>query len=97
VNLIIYDLSHLRTYTTKFTRPAQSNKAAESYSVNISFSHHCFTQGLPAEDETYNATLRFDVDGDERIFNVRQLEAVQESTGYRRETSYAEVHANRAK
>jgi hypothetical protein len=50
----------------------QSNKTAESYRVNISFSHHCFTQGLPAEAEKYDATLRFDVDGDKRIFNVRR-------------------------
>lgn len=69
---IIYDLSHLRTFTTKFTRPSQKDKPAESYSVNISFSHHCFTRGLPAEGEAYEAMLRFDVDGDERLFDMRR-------------------------
>ncbi len=69
---IIFDLSHLHTYTTKFTRPSQANKPSESFSVNISFGHHCFTQGLPAKGETYDASLRFDVDGDRRIFNVRR-------------------------
>lgn len=69
---IIYDLSHLRTYTTKFARPAQSNKTPEFYGVNISFSHHCFTQRLPAKGGIYDPTLRFDVDGEQRIFDVRR-------------------------
>jgi hypothetical protein len=69
---VIYDLSHLHTYTTKFTRSADSDKPPESYSVNVSFSHHCFTTGLPAGGESYDARLRLDVDGDERIFNVRR-------------------------
>lgn len=69
-----YDLSHLRGFTTKFERPARNGKAAESFSVNVSFSHHCFTQGLPAHGESYDLSLRFDFNGEKRIFDVRRWE-----------------------
>jgi hypothetical protein len=67
-----YDLSHLRPFTSSFERAATDEHAAESFSLNISFSHHCFTRGLPADGRTDDPSLRFDVDGDRRIFDERR-------------------------
>jgi hypothetical protein len=65
-----YDLKHLRPYTTSFERPAKGNRPTEKFSVNITFSHHCFTRGLPRDGRAYDLKLRFDHDGDHRIFDT---------------------------
>ena len=70
----VYDLKHLRPYTASFERPAKGKRPAEKFSVNITFSHHSFTRGLPRDGNAYNLTLRFDHDGDCRIFDAGRWE-----------------------
>ncbi len=69
---VTYDLSHLRAYTATFNREPKPGKQLERYSVNVTFSHHCFTTDLPGDGETYDAALRYDHEGDQRIFNARR-------------------------
>ena len=69
----VYDLKHLRSYTTSFERPAKGRRPVEKFSVNVTFSHHCFTRGLPRGESPYDLTLRFDHEGDLRIFDVGRL------------------------
>ena len=70
----VYDLKHLRPYTTSFERPARGKQLAEKFSVNVTFSHHCFTRGLPRDGSAYDLTLRFDHEGDCRIFDAGRWE-----------------------
>ncbi len=67
-----YSLAHLHAYTTTFQRPTLPGKPEQTYRVHVSFSHHCFTKGLPTEDETYDCLLRYDHGNDERIFDTRR-------------------------
>lgn len=70
----VYSLGHLRSYSTSFVRPAKGCKSAEKFSVTVSFSHHCFTRGLPKDGGTYDPTLRYDYEYDKelRFFDVRR-------------------------
>jgi hypothetical protein len=70
----VYDLKHLRPYTTSYERPAKDKRPAEKFSVNVTFSHHCFTRGLPRDGSAYDLTQRFDYEGDYRIFDVDRWE-----------------------
>jgi len=70
----VYDLKHLRSFTTPFERPAKGNRPVERFSVNVTFSHHCFTRGLPRDGSAYDLTLRFDHEGDSRIFDAGRWE-----------------------
>jgi hypothetical protein len=67
-----YDLQHLRSYTITYERPVQGKNPAESFSVNVTFSHHCFTEGLPKNEAPHDPALRYDFNGDPRLFNVRR-------------------------
>jgi hypothetical protein len=42
--------------------------------VNVSFSHHCYSRGLPRKDENLDTTLLFEVGGDKRLFDLRRWE-----------------------
>jgi hypothetical protein len=66
----VYDLKHLRPYTISYERPAKGKRSAEKFSVNITFSHHCFTRGLPRDGSAYDLTLCLDYDGARRIFDA---------------------------
>lgn len=67
------DLSHLNAYTATFQRPLVPGKPLEQYTVRITFSHHCFTEGLPVEgEEEYDPALRYDHQHDQRIFDQRR-------------------------
>jgi hypothetical protein len=69
----LYSLAHLHAYTQIFQRPPLPEKPGQTYTVHISFSHHCFTKGLPSdEEERYDYSLRYDHQGDKRIFDTRR-------------------------
>ena len=70
----VYDLKHLRSYTTSFEQPAKDKRPAQKFSVNVIFSHHCFTRGLPRDGSAYDLTLGFDYEGDRRIFDIGRWE-----------------------
>jgi hypothetical protein len=57
---------------------------ADSFSVNVSFSHHCYSRGLPRKGGGFDTTLLFEVEGDERLFVWRQvLFPVNDNHNYR--------------
>jgi hypothetical protein len=66
-----YDLSHLRSVTIVYEQPAKGGKAARKYEVEVEFSCHCFTRGLPGEGSVDDKLLY----GDERrIFDFQRYE-----------------------
>jgi len=67
-----YDLGHLRPFTVVYDYPATGKKPAASFSVNVSFSHHCYSSGLPRKSETFDSKLLFEVNGDKRLFDLRR-------------------------
>jgi hypothetical protein len=72
---ITYDLSHLHLRTFRFERPAEGTRPAEVYTVHTSFTSHCFTRAIAAE-EAYDERLLF-ADPDEkapRLFDVNRYE-----------------------
>lgn len=68
-----YDLTHLHPCTFKFERPAEGNKAAEVYTVDVVFTLHCFSRE-PKEAETYDASLIYPDSYEKRIFDFRRYE-----------------------
>lgn len=71
---VTYDVSHLRSYVATFQRPEVPGKPVESYSVKVTFSHHCFTRGLPTDGKPHDAALRYDFEGDQRLFDQKRWE-----------------------
>ena len=69
-----YDLAHLRPFTVTYRYPASGKRLADSFSVNVSFSHHCYSRGLPRKGGGFDTTLLFEVEGDERLFDLRRWE-----------------------
>lgn len=67
----IYDLSHLHPQTFRFERPADGNKVAERYTVDVVFSAHCFTRD-PRPGESYDRNLIYQGSGELRIFDSRR-------------------------
>jgi hypothetical protein len=76
-----YDVQHLRPFTQTYERDAKGALPAESYSVNVTFSHHCFTEGLPKDGTPHDAKLRYDFDGDPRLFNAKRWELSKQLPG----------------
>jgi hypothetical protein len=67
-----YDIGHLRPFTVAYRYPASGKNPADSFSVNVSFSHHCYSRGLPRKGEGFDSTLLFEVNGDKRLFDLRR-------------------------
>ena len=67
----IYALGHLRAYETTYERPEEDHKPAVIFKVAVSFSHHCFTEGIDDGDE-FSDDQVFTHNGKARLFNVRR-------------------------
>lgn len=70
-NGITYDLDHLRPFFTTFVRPAQDRLSAVTFNVDVSFSDHCFTRGLPDEG-AYDETSVYSGESEVRLFDARR-------------------------
>ena len=69
---ITYDLRHLHPRTFRFSRPAENNKPAEIYKVEVIFSSHCFTRG--PKTDAYDASLVYPDTYEVRLFDIRRYE-----------------------
>jgi hypothetical protein len=67
-----YDLSHLHPRTLQFERPAQGDKPAVIFTVDVIFSLHCFTHELPSS--AYDRKLVYSDDRETRLFDFERLE-----------------------
>jgi hypothetical protein len=47
----LYDLSHLEPFEHVFVQAAREGKPERNYTVQIRFTHHCFTKGFEASDD----------------------------------------------
>lgn len=73
----VYDLSHLHPRTIVYEVAAKGDKPALHYTVDVTYSKHCFSIDLP-KDGSYDSTLvyrsRFDLyNRDPRLFNFRRF------------------------
>lgn len=68
-----YDLTHLHPCTLKFERPAEGNRAAEVYTVDVVFTLHCFSRE-PKEAENSDASLIYPDSHEKRLFDFRRYE-----------------------
>lgn len=68
----IYDLSHLSPRTLQFERPAQGDKPAVIFTVDVVFSLHCFTHELPSC--AYDWKLTYSDSRETRLFDFERYE-----------------------
>ena len=64
-----YYLSHLRSRTMVYEQPAKGGNPARKYEVEVEFSCHCFTRGLPEEGPVDHKLLYSD---EKRIFDFQR-------------------------
>jgi hypothetical protein len=68
-----YDLTHLHARTVQFVNPAKDGKAAITFTVDVTFSLHCFSRSLPAVG-SYDRTLEYSDARETRLFDVARYE-----------------------
>ena len=68
-----YDLAHLHPCTLEYRRPSEGNKAAEVYRVEVTYTIHCFSRELKAEEICDNALIYSD-GYESRVFDFRRYE-----------------------
>ena len=65
----VYDLSHLNDFSHVFVVPAKGDRPANNYTVDITFSHHCFTDGIPRARASYDRRLLYRSHREDRLFS----------------------------
>ena len=66
-----YGLAHLRSVTITYDQPAEGDKPSRKYVVEVEFSSHCFTRGIPGGDAA-EASLLYGDEG--RLFDFQRYE-----------------------
>jgi hypothetical protein len=69
----IYDLDHLASYEKKFERAAKDGKPATVFTVDVTFSLHCFAREVPAS-ESYDKALEYSDARETRLFDFGRYE-----------------------
>lgn len=69
---VIYDMRHLYPRTLQFERPAQSDKLAIIFAVDVIYSLHCFTKELPSG--SYDRKLTYSDAREMRLFDFERYE-----------------------
>ena len=64
-----YDLSHVHPSTCHYVQAAKGDNPERIYTVDVTFSHHCFTRGFKQNEVPDPAMIYADARGDERIFD----------------------------
>jgi hypothetical protein len=64
-----YDLRHVHPRTCECTQPAKGEHPARIFTVEVTFSHHCFTRGFKQDEVPDLALVYTDARGDERVFD----------------------------
>ncbi|WP_446745115.1 hypothetical protein [Silvibacterium acidisoli] len=75
-----YSLHHLNRCTIEFIVPPVSDKPERKYIVDVSYSLHCFTKGLP-EDGAYDRSLLYSDKRESRLFDPRRYSLSQNLPG----------------
>lgn len=76
-NGVEYDLSHLHPFAFTVTVAAKDGKPEQAYRINVIFSFHCFTEGLPTEADCDPALVyRHDREVRSFCFERHKLSAV---------------------
>jgi len=68
---VSYGLTHLHPQTFEFERPAEGKNAAERYTVDVTFTSHCFTRS-PKQGEAYDLELVYPDPYELRLFDLRR-------------------------
>lgn len=68
----VFDLSHLHPRTLQFERPAQGDKPAVIFTVDVIFSLHCFTHELSSC--AYDWKLTYSDTRETRLFDFERYE-----------------------
>jgi len=69
---VTYDLRHLHPRTLRFERPAENDKPAVLFTVDVTFSLHCFSRELPACQ--YDRNLAYSDARETRLFDFERYE-----------------------
>ena len=64
-----YDLAHVHPRTCDYVQPAKDTNPAHAYTVEVMFSHHCFTRRIKENEQPDPALLYSDARGDTRVFD----------------------------
>jgi hypothetical protein len=68
-----YNLAHLDPCTLRYERPAEGNRAAEAYTVDVVFTLHCFSRA-PRPEERGRIELMYSDGYENRLFDFRRYE-----------------------
>jgi hypothetical protein len=77
---IAYDLLHLHPHSLRYEQPAKCDKPALTYTVEVSFSLHCFTRGN-REGEQPDPELLYSDSRETRIFDFQRHELSKQLPG----------------
>lgn len=67
----VYNLSHLHPFSFDFVVPAKDGKPEQRYGIDVIFSLHCFSRGIPA-GEAYLADLAYADSREVRLFDEQR-------------------------
>lgn len=67
----VYELGHLAPFTLQWERPAKDKRPATVFTVDVTFSFHCFTSD---PDELYDSKLRYSDARETRMFDFERYE-----------------------
>lgn len=70
---IVYSLDHLHPRQLEYEQPAEDNRPARKYRVQLIFGLHCFTRS-PAPGETVDVTLQYSDSRETRLFCPRRYQ-----------------------
>jgi hypothetical protein len=71
-NSVTYDLNHLHPQTIEFERPAKDGKPAVVYTVDLTYSLHCFSHKLPSG--AFDKSLIYPNTRETRLFDFERYE-----------------------
>ena len=69
---VTYDFSHLNPRSLKFERPAEGDKPAVVFNVDVAYSLHCFSHKLPCC--AYDRNLIYSDARESRLFDFERYE-----------------------
>jgi len=67
-----FDLSHLHPFSFDFVVAAKDGKPEQRYGIDVIFSLHCFSRGIPA-GEAYSADLAYADSREVRLFDEQRF------------------------
>ena len=72
----VYDLSHLHPFSFDFVVAAKDGKPEQRYGIDVIFSLHCFSRGIPA-GAAYLADLAYADSREVRLFDEQRYTRIR--------------------